>query len=160
MRQILIPLGILVLCSHFAAGDKKDSFKKAASVNGPSCDLIPYDSTNTSCREAYSKQRDWCTGERERGCADLKKDDPKDRDIAKERRDNAAQCFENRKYVRSKFEDALSQLKSESDPDPEIQALAKTLIEKINQSIEGHRGPLEETDKRRDKCDRVYNGRD
>src|SRR6266849_11142688 len=100
MRQILIAVGILVLCSVFAAADKKDDFKKAASVNSPSCDLIPYDSINTSCRDAYRNQRDWCTGDRERGCADLRKDDPKDRDTAKERRDNAAQCIENRKYVR------------------------------------------------------------
>jgi hypothetical protein len=150
----------LFFCSYFAAADKKDDFKKAASVSGPSCDLIPYDSTNSSCRSAYAKQREWCTGDRERGCADLKKDEPKDREIAKERRDNAAQCFENRKYVRSKFEDAVSQLKSESDPDPEIQALAKTLIEKINRTIDEHRGALEDTDKRREKCDRVYSGRD
>ena len=161
MRQIFIPVGILVLCSVFAAADKKDDFKKAASVNSPSCDLIPYDSLNTSCRDAYRNQRDWCTGDRERGCADLKKDDPKDRDTAKERRDNAAQCIENRKYVRSKFDDAVSHLKSESsDPDAEIQTLSKTLIEKIEQSIEDHKKALEETEKRRDRCDRVYNGRD
>lgn len=32
MRQILIPVGIVVLFSLFAAADKKDSFKKAAAI--------------------------------------------------------------------------------------------------------------------------------
>jgi vacuolar-type H+-ATPase subunit I/STV1 len=161
MRRIVVPLGLLVLCSLFAVADKKDDFKKAASVNGPSCDLIPYSNMNSNCRDAYSKQREYCTGDRERGCDDLKKDDPQDREIAKERRDNAAQCIENRKYVRKKFDDAVDELKRESnDPDPEIQTLSKTLIEKINQSIEDHKQALDQTERRRDKCDKKYNGND
>jgi len=160
MRRLTLPLGMLLLLAVPALADKKDDFKKAASVNGASCDLIPYSSLNSSCRDAYSQQRDWCTGDRERGCADLKQSDEKDRDIAKERLENAKQCIDKRKYVMSKFEDASSQLSSESDSDPEIRELAKTIKDKIDQSIEDHKKALQEVENRREKCDRVYNGRD
>jgi hypothetical protein len=160
MRRGTLAFAIVLLIAVSAFADKKDDFKKAASVNGPSCDLIPYSSLNSSCRDAYSQQRDWCTGDRERGCSDLKQNDPKDRETAKERRDNANQCIDKRKYVMSKFEDASSQLASESDSDPEIRELAKTIREKIDRSIEDHKNALREVENRRAKCDRVYSGRD
>ncbi len=160
MQRVTLAFVIALVLSVSAFADKKDDFKKAASVNGPSCDLIPYSSLNSSCRDAYSQQRDWCTGDRERGCADLKQSDPKDRDIAKERMENARQCIDKRKYTMSKFEDASSQLDSERDSDQEILDLAKTIKEKIDRSIEDHKQALQQVENRREKCDRVYSGRD
>jgi hypothetical protein len=153
-RVLLIVLGVM-FCLRIALADtKKEKFEAAA--RGSGCDLIPYDDLNSSCREHYGKQREWCTGDKERGCGDLNKDDPKDRETAKERRDNARECFERRKYVRKIYDDAVGRLKDESDSD--IKPLAQDLINKINGGIDGHKQALEDTEKRRDKCDKVYNG--
>src|SRR5713226_3415196 len=101
---LLVVLG-LIFCLRIALADtKKEKFEAAARSSG--CDLIPYDDLNSSCRDHYSKQREWCTGDRERGCGDLNKDDPKDREIAKERRNNAIECLDRRKYVRKIYDDA------------------------------------------------------
>ncbi len=153
-RVLLVVLGF-TFCLRIALADtKKEKFEAAA--RGSGCNLIPYDDLNSSCREHYGKQREWCTGDKERGCGDLNKDDPKDREIAKERRDNAKECLERRKYVRTIYDSAVGRLKDESDPD--IKPLAQDLINKINDGISGHKKALEDTEIRRDKCDKVYNG--
>jgi hypothetical protein len=153
-RFLLVVLG-LMFCLRIAVADsKKEKFQEAARSSG--CALIPYDDLNSSCREHYGKQREWCTGDKERGCGDLNKGEPKDREIAKERRDNAIECLDRRKYVRKIYDDAVDRLKGESDPD--IKPLAEDIINKINDGVSGHKQALEDTDKRREKCDRVYNG--
>jgi hypothetical protein len=157
MNRIALTLGICFLTAISAFADKKDDFKKAASVNGPSCDLIPYDTLNYNCRQDYGKQRDWCTGDKELGCKGLNQENESDRNTAKERRDNAAECYKRRIDVRQRYKDALDKLNSENDPD--IQDYVKTLKDKINDSIQKHQDALDDTEKRRDTCDRVYNKR-
>src|SRR5579859_864918 len=108
--RFLMAILAIAFCLRIALADtKKEKFEAAARNSG--CGLIPYDDLNSSCREHYGKQRDWCTGDRERGCGDLNKDDAKDRQIAKERRDNAIECLERRKYVRKIYDDAVDRLK-------------------------------------------------
>jgi hypothetical protein len=160
MHKLLVTLAAMVLLSVSAFADKKDAFKKAASVNGPSCDLIPYDDLNDGCREAYKEQTVWCTGEKELGCPGLKKDDPKDREIAKERRDNATQCIKDRNYTADKFASAVSRLESENETDPEMRGYIDTLKGKIRTSIQNHANTIEQVENRQRKCDNIYNGRD
>ena|ERR1700685_1579162 len=100
------PLLILASLCAVALGDTKDDFKKASQAN-QGCDLIPYSTIQSSCRDNYSKQRDWCTGDKEQGCRGMNKSDPKDRETAKERRDNAIRCIEYRTYQVKIFQDAL-----------------------------------------------------
>jgi hypothetical protein len=153
-RVLLFALGLMFCLRMALAQTKKEKFEEAARSSG--CALIPYDDLNSSCRDHYSKQRDWCTGDRERGCGDLSKDDPKDRALAKDRRDNAIECLERRKYVRKIYEDAVDRLKGEGDAD--IKPVAQEIINKIDAGADGHKQALEDTDKRREKCDKVYNG--
>jgi len=143
-----------------ALADKKDEFKKAAAVNGPSCELIPYGDLYGNCRDAYREQTPWCTGEKELGCPGLKQADPRDREIAKERRDNAAECIKKRHYTIDKFIAALSRLESDNDNDPEIRGYIDTIKEKIKASIQKHGDAIGEVENRQRKCDNVYNQRD
>jgi hypothetical protein len=152
---VLVVVGVvIVLCGNALADTKKEKFERAARSNG--CDLIPYDDFNSSCREHYGKQREWCTGDRERGCGDLNKDVPKDRETAKERRDNAKECLERRQYVRKIYSDARDRLRDESDA--EIKPLADEIIRKIEEGRSGHEDVMRDTENRAKKCDDVYNG--
>lgn len=158
-RSVLLAIGLISCLSAIAfAWSKKEDFQEAARSSG--CGLIPYSSENSSCRDNYAKQREWCTGDRELGCSDLKKDNPSDRELAKTRRDNAKECLEHRRYVRKIFDDAASRLRDEDDPsDAEIKALAQKIIDKIQEGRSGHEDAMRDTERRRDKCDDVYNGR-
>ena len=155
-NRILIALGLTAcLAATMLAASKKETFQEAARSSG--CNLIPYDDFRTSCRDNYAMQREWCTGDRERGCGDLKKDNPSDREQAKTRRDNAAQCLDHRRYVRKVYADAVDRLRSEDDP--EIKSLAQDIIGRIEADRSGHEDAIRDTERRRDNCDAVYNGR-
>jgi len=160
MHKVLVTLCVLVLCSTSALADKKDEFKKAAGVNGPSCDLIPYSNLNYDCTTAYGEQRGWCTGDKERGCDGLNKTDPKDHETAKERRDNAAECIKKRNYTIGKFIEAMKMLNDDNESDPEIRGYIETLKQKIQKSIDDHKNTIGQVENRQRKCDNVYNGRD
>jgi hypothetical protein len=159
MRKLLFLFCVLAMCALPALADDKDDFKKAASVNGPSCDLIPYSTLRTNCRTASGEQNRWCTGDKELGCDKLNPADPKDRDTAKDRRDNAAECINKRNDTMGKFKDALSQLTNENTSDPETRGYIDTLKTKIQKSIDDHTGTIGQVENRRRKCDDVYNGR-
>lgn len=73
-KVAVVFLSALVLIGNAWAASKSD-FEQAARSDG--CSLIPYSDLESSCRDHYAKQRQWCTGDREKGCGDLKKDDPK-----------------------------------------------------------------------------------
>lgn len=148
-------LSIGFVLSGIAWAASKSDFEQAARSSG--CNLIPYASEQGSCREHYAKQREWCSGDRERGCGDLKKEDPKDRETAKERRENAKECVEKRKYVRSIYANVVDRLKGESEP--EIKPLAQQIISKIEDGRGAHEDAIRDAERRRDKCDDVYNGR-
>ncbi|MGH9747610.1 MAG: hypothetical protein ACRD59_16060 [Candidatus Acidiferrales bacterium] len=160
--EVVIAICLAACLSTIAlAGSKVEEFRAAAAEN-EGCRLIPYQDLQSSCRENYGEQRNWCTGERERGCGDLKKDDLKDREIAKERRDNASQCLVHRKYVRKIYADAVDRLRSDqdsSDNDAEVRSLAKVIKGKIEATFENHDSTIRDTERRRDTCDNVYNGR-
>jgi hypothetical protein len=155
---ILISVVLALCISTFAlVFGKKEDFQEAVRSSG--CGLIPYSLKRESCRENYTKQREWCTGDRERGCNDLKKEDPKDRQEAKERRDNAEQCGDYRKAVRQLFQDASDRLRDEDDPnDPDIKRLAQDIANKIDEGKAGHEAAMHDTENRRQKCDDVYHG--
>jgi hypothetical protein len=157
--RVLVCAGLTaVLSAIVLAGTKKDDFKDA--VRGDGCKMIPYSDLSSRCYDTYQKQRDWCTGDRELGCKDLNKDDPKDRETAKTRRDNAVECLEHRRYVLKTFADTVDRLKSESsDPDPEIKSLAEQIIKNIEATRQGHEDKIREADNRRETCDARYNGR-
>jgi hypothetical protein len=157
MRIGIATLGVAMVVPFMGA--TKDEFKKAAGANS-GCYLIPYSAIYDRCRDNYPKQTEWCTGAKEAGCRGMNKSDPKDRELAKERRDNAAKCIEYRNYQTGIFEDSVNELKKESsNPDQEIKAMAEIILNKTVASIEQHKDATKQVENRRDTCDEIYNNR-
>jgi hypothetical protein len=144
----LATIGFVVTTGVSVPQTKKDFEKAAQETIG--CGLIPYTQLYDSCRGAYSRQRDWCTGEREKGCADLPKDQ---KDEARKRRDNADECLKMRKEVRKTYSDTIDQLKGEKQDD--IRPLAEEIIKRINATFPNHDVEIEKTERRRNTCNEL-----
>lgn len=133
-----------------------------AAARGSGCDLIPYDDLQTNCHGAYGEVREWCKGDKEKGCGKLDPGKEEDRAIAKERKDNAIECLKKREYLKEKIYDvALEKLdRDESHSDvPEIRPLATEIIKKIKAGQEDHEQVMVNTKERRDKCQKVEDNR-
>lgn len=140
----IAPIGFVVFTGLAFAQTKRD-FEKAAQETG--CDLIPYSSSSSQCHYSYGKQREWCTGERGRGCGELTKDQ---KDEVQKRRDNAVECVKYRKEVKKEFDDALDKLSREKDED--LKSFVDEIIRRITAGQPGHAQAIEDTERRRDKC--------
>lgn len=133
---------------------QKSDFDRA--VGGSGCKLIPdtsynnYSSLRSQCHSNYDKQSDWCTGEREKGCGDLKKEEPADREEAKKRKEIAEECLKHRRAVRKVFDEVVSKLDGEREA--EIKPLAEKISERIKATFDGHDRAISDTERRRDKC--------
>jgi hypothetical protein len=144
-RWCLAAIGFVVITGMALPQSKKDFEKAAQETIG--CGLIPYERLHDSCRGAYSRQREWCTGEREKGCADLPKDQ---KDEARKRRDNADECLKYRKEVRQVYSEAIDRLKGEKQDD--IRPLAEEIIKRIEATFPNHDSEIEKTERRGRTC--------
>lgn len=141
----LAGIGFVIATGVTSQETKKDFEKAAQETIG--CRLIPYGQLYDSCRAAYDRQGNWCTGDKERGCADLPKDQ---KDEARNRRDNAAECLKYRKEVRQVYSDTIDRLKGEKQDD--IRPLAEEIIKRIEATFPNHDGEIEKTERRRKTC--------
>jgi hypothetical protein len=158
--RLIFAVGVFatVLSVSTFASDTKEEFRDAA--RGTGCKLIPWEDLRAACYTLYGEQNEWCTRDKKLSCNDLDKDKPDDREIAKERRENASQCIAKRAEVKKAYDEALEHLEKESEnPDPDVKQLASEIIEKIKAEQQGHATATEQTENRRRKCDDVYNGR-
>ena len=136
-----------VIATGVTSQETKRDFEKAAQET-IGCGLIPYSQQKGSCHETYRRQSDWCAGDKEKGCADLPK---YQKDEARNRRDNAAECFKYRKEVKQVYTDTIDKLKYEKQDD--IRPFAEEIIKRIEATFPGHDIEIENTERRRKKCD-------
>lgn len=145
----LAAVGIVIsLGMAWQDATKKDFENAARETKG--CRLIPYGQTQNSCRAAYGRQNDWCTGDKELGCKDLP---PDQKDEARKRRDNAVECLKYRKEVRQVYSETVDRLKGEKEDD--IRPLAEEIIRRIEANFPDHDGEIDKTEKRRARCDEL-----
>ena len=151
-----------VLCVPVRAGDRLDEFKEAA--RGSGCNLIPYSSLRSDCFEENKPKKEYCRPPKNAGCSSLNKENEEDRNVAKERKDNAIACITARGRVREVYVKAVDMLTYDAGHDdiPEVKSLANDIISKINdaEEIRGHEIALQQDKNRRDKCEAVENNRE